>query len=179
LINNHCFKGCKHRFRAESVNELFSKELQKYIPREGYKKLYSLIILEAYKEQTKGRQIEKAQLANQIKDYESRLTKARDLLMTNQIDASDYRDIKSDYGSTLAKLQAKFSGLNSDQDDIEKLLNQGIENLYRLNSIYQKSKFVECRDLIGSIYPENLMFDGVGFRTTRINEAVQLMYLIN
>ena len=175
----HCFKGCTHRFRAESVNELFSKELQKYVPREGYKKLYSLIILEAYKEQTKGRQIEKAQLANQIKDYESRLTKARDLLMTNQIDASDYRDIKSDYGSILDKLQAKYSGLNSDQDDIEKLLNQGIENLYRLNSIYQKSKFVECRDLIGSIYPENLMFDGVGFRTTRINEAVQLMYLIN
>ncbi len=99
--------------------------------------------------------------------------------MTNQISASDYRDIKSDYGNTLAKLQAKFSGLNSDQDDVEILLNQGIENLYRLNSIYQKSKFVECRDLIGSIYPENLIFDRVGFRTTKINEAVQLMYLIN
>lgn len=28
-------------------------------------------------------------------------------------------------------------------------------------------------------FDENLMFDGVRFRTTRINEAVQLMYLIN
>lgn len=76
--------------------------------------------------------------------------------MTNQIDALDYRDVKSDYGNALAKLQAKFSGLNSDQDDVEMLLNQGIENLYRLNSIYQKSKFVECRDLIGSIYSERI-----------------------
>jgi site-specific DNA recombinase len=33
--------------------------------------------------------------------------------------------------------------------------------------------------MIGSIYPENLIYDGIGFRTTRINEAVQLMYLIN
>jgi site-specific DNA recombinase len=135
--------------------------------------------MEAYKEQTKERQIEKTQLANQIKDYESQLAKARNLLMINQIEALDYRDIKSDYGTTLTKLKARFSGLNSDQDDIEKLLNQGIKNLYRLNSIYQNSKFVECRDLIGSIYPENLIYDGIGFRTTRINEAVQLMYLIN
>lgn len=33
----------------------------------------------------------------------------------------------------LTKLQLIFSGLNNDQDDVEMLLNQGIENLYRLN----------------------------------------------
>jgi cell shape-determining protein MreC len=47
--------------------------------------------MEAYKEQTKERQIEKTQLANQIKDYESQLAKARNLLMINQIEALDYR----------------------------------------------------------------------------------------
>ncbi|WP_082472480.1 recombinase family protein [Flavobacterium sp. Leaf82] len=175
----HCYKGCTHRSNAEEVNQIFIKELLKYAPKREYKKVYSIIILEAYKEQTRERQNEKSQLLNQIKDYEGRLSKARDLLMTNQIDSADYRDIKSDYGETLVRLQAKYSGLNTDQDDIEKLLNQGIENLFRIHSIYDNSEFVACRDLIGSIYPENLIYDGIGFRTTRINEAVQLMYLIN
>jgi hypothetical protein len=36
------------------------------------------------------------------------------MLMTHQIDALDYRDIKSDNGSKLMKLQARFAGLNTD-----------------------------------------------------------------
>lgn len=28
-------------------------------------------------------------------------------------------------------------------------------------------------------YPENLIYDGIGFRTIRINEIVQLIFLIN
>ncbi|WP_082564265.1 recombinase family protein [Flavobacterium sp. Root420] len=175
----HCFKGCSHRIGAEEVNDMFIKELLQYAPKREFKKVYSILIMEAYKEQTKERQNEKTRLLNQIKDYENRLSKARDMLMTNQIDALDYREIKSDYGDTLARLQAKYSGLNTDHENIEILLNKGIENLLRIHSIYDNSQFVECRDLIGSIFPENLIFDGIGFRTTRVNEAVQLMYLIN
>ena len=83
------------------------------------------------------------------------------------------------YDPKLMQLQARFSGLNSDDDNIETLLNSGIENLFRLHSIYEYTQFVACRDLIGSIYPENLIYDGTGFRTKRVNEAVQLIYLIN
>ncbi len=175
----HCFGGCAHRFRAESVNELFVNELQKYLPRQEYKKLYTALIAEAYKEQTKGIQDEKRQLLAQIKDYENRLSKARELVVTNQIDSSDYREMKSDYGGMVTKLEAKLSGISNEKEDIEGLLNEGIDNLLRLSIGFEGGTFAECRDLIGSIYPENLTFNGTGFRTTRINEAVQLMYLIN
>ena len=175
----HCFGGCTHRFRAESVNEQFINELQKYLPRPEYTKLYTVLIAEAYKEQTKGIQGEKRQLLAQIKDYENRLSKARELVVTNQIDSSDYREMKSDYGGMVTKLEAKLSGIINEKEDIEGLLNQGIDNLLRLSTSYEGGTFVECRGLIGSIYPENLTFNGTGFRTTRINEAVQLIYLIN
>ena len=99
---------------AEDVNENFLKEFVKYAPKQEYKKVYSIIILEAYKEQTIEKQNEKAQLINQIKDYENRLSKARELLMTNKIDSSDYKDIKSDYGDKLPRMQARYSGLNTD-----------------------------------------------------------------
>jgi site-specific DNA recombinase len=35
------------------------------------------------------------------------------------------------------------------------------------------------RQVIGSMYPENLCFDGEQLRTTRINEAVQLIYTLD
>lgn len=35
------------------------------------------------------------------------------------------------------KFQARFAGLNTNGDNIETLLNNGIENLFRLHSIYK------------------------------------------
>ena len=32
------------------------------------------------------------------------------------------------------------------------------------------------REIIGSMYPEKLTFDGIGYRTSRLNEAVELIY---
>jgi hypothetical protein len=37
----------------------------------------------------------------------------------------------------------------------------------------------ECRDLLGSIYPENFTIEKNEFRTARINEVVPIIYLIN
>jgi site-specific DNA recombinase len=34
------------------------------------------------------------------------------------------------------------------------------------------------RVIIGSIYPEKLTFDGFKYRTTRVNEAVELIYML-
>ena len=35
------------------------------------------------------------------------------------------------------------------------------------------------RNIVGSMFPENLTFDGFQYRTTRVNEAMNLMSLIH
>src|SRR6478735_12227412 len=35
------------------------------------------------------------------------------------------------------------------------------------------------REVIGSIYPEKLTFDGLALRTTRVNEAIELIYKLD
>ena len=47
--------------------------------------------------------------------------------------------------------------------------------LSRLDQIYEEGDMKKKRDIIGSIYPEKLVFDGFQYRTTRINEAVELI----
>jgi site-specific DNA recombinase len=38
---------------------------------------------------------------------------------------------------------------------------------------------MQKREVIGSMFPEKLTFDGEIHRTTRINEAAQFIYIIN
>jgi hypothetical protein len=48
-----------------------------------------------------------------------------------------------------------------------------------LDTIYEKGSIEEKRQVIGSIYPGKLGFDGAHLRTTRINEAVRIIYTLD
>ena len=175
----HCSAGCKYRINSEMANEIFISNLKQYIPIPEIKNIYTILLSECYKEQTKENFEEKNKIIDQIKDYEKRISHIRDLLATQQIDATDYRELKSDYGDIINRLELKLSGMKEDSKDIEELLKVGVENLLKLNEYYDHGNWAESRDLIGSIYPENFTFSENQFRTTRVNEVVQLIYYIN
>ncbi len=48
--------------------------------------------------------------------------------------------------------------------------------LSSLDELYEKADNKDKREIIGSIYPEKLTFDGFHYRTARLNEAVELIY---
>ncbi len=52
------------------------------------------------------------------------------------------------------------------------LLDKALNGLTRLDILYTKRK----KEIIGSMYPEKLTFDGIGYRTSLLNEAVELIY---
>ncbi len=66
--------------------------------------------------------------------------------------------------------------LSKQSSNIEPLLNQAISKLSSLDELYEKADNKEKREIIGSIYPEKLTFDGFHYRTSRLNEAVELIY---
>ncbi len=48
-----------------------------------------------------------------------------------------------------------------------------------LDELYEKANNKDKREIIGSIFPEKLTFDGNNYRTTRLNEAVALIYSVD
>ncbi|RUT67571.1 recombinase family protein, partial [Flavobacterium cupreum] len=68
---------------------------------------------------------------------------------------------------------------NVDEDDIDDLLKVGVGNLLKLNEFYDVGDWSQSRDLIGSIYPEKFTISENQLRTTRVNEVVSVIYLIN
>lgn len=47
-----------------------------------------------------------------------------------------------------------------------------------LDEVCEKGDNKIKREIIGSIYPEKIVFDGDNFRTARFNEVVQLIYTL-
>jgi site-specific DNA recombinase len=87
--------------------------------------------------------------------------------------------MKSEYSSKLEKLEVKLSACDDSQVSIDQLLNRGLDNLLKLDYIYETGDIEKKREVIGSMYPEKLTFDGFVLRTSRVNEAVRFIYMMN
>lgn len=175
----HCEAKCKFRINSEVANELFVEELKKYQPISEVKKLYTSILNETHRELSDNAGEKKRRLVEQIKDYELRLSNARDLLLTSQIEADDYKMIKNDYSARIANLESELSAVTNDKHSIEALVIKGVDNLIKLNDNYLKRDLSDARSLVGLIYPENFTIHENKVQTARVNKIIESIYLIN
>lgn len=154
----HCVGGCKHRVNAEKVNDVIKEDLLQFIPKIENKEFYQEAICKAYLEQTNQMQLEQKEILIQMKDFEDRLSHMRDLLATRQIDAEDYREIKSQYNMKIAAFESQLTTLNNDVGNIQSLIEQGISKIMEINHNLENGNIMEIRNEIGSIYPEKMQF---------------------
>ncbi|MDX3917254.1 MAG: recombinase family protein [Pseudosphingobacterium sp.] len=179
----HCSSSvCGSRFKAEEVNSYFERELLKFklMPETG--ELLKMVVMDEYKSSHREELDERAILYRQIQEQELIMANARKKLMIDEIDGNDFKIIKSECNEKLKKLEAQLENLPSRSESlktIESLLDIVVEKYSRIDKHYQDADIEGKRRIIGSMYPENLCFDGKGHRTARLNEALSLILLIN
>ena len=98
--------------------------------------LFKIALSEAWYDQTNHLQDDSKQLRLQIKELEEKLSYIRELLSSRQIEPADFREMKTEYSTKLEKLEAKLSTNNHDKVDFNDLLNKGVNNLLKLDSVY-------------------------------------------
>jgi len=178
----HCLTPCRWRHRADSINALFEQELDKFRLRPGFEDLYKDVFRDAYKLRVGNITDERQQTIQEIEKINQRISKARNLLLADSIDASDYREIKSECDHNLVRLEAKLTDISastSRKTNFEKLLELALKNLSQLSNDYKEGTIERKRQIIGSIFPEKINFEENEFRTARVNEAANLIYLTN
>ena len=174
----HCVSSCGCRFRTENANSLFVRELKKYVPKPGMSDIYIITLKESYYEQTRSQQRDRKHIFSQIDELNIRLKNARELVADQKLDPEDYRELKQDCAGKINMLEARLAGSSQVEKSFDGLLGQAVNNLSRLDILYKEGTVAQKRQIIGSIYPEKLVFDGFQYRTTRLNEAVRLIYTI-
>ena len=96
-------------------------------------------------------------------------------MLKEEITASEYREIKEEYLPEINSLEVRLSNSPVPRNKIDDVVNKAIDNVLRLDYLYEKGTIMEKREIVCSIYPEKLTFNGFNYRTPRINEAVRLI----
>lgn len=112
--------------------------IEEFTIQEKYADLFTEVIGDTYKSQNTTQLISSSELLKEINDLNSRISKARELLLNGDIDGADYKTIKSDNEYKINVLEAKLAeaaATNSKAENIEPLLRRAIGKLTQLNLI--------------------------------------------
>ena len=178
----HCTSSCGIRFKSEVVNEAFATELMEYLPRNGFEEIFTETISDAYTNQVGSILDGRKLYLSQIKELNKKIDKARDLLLDDEIEASDFRKIKNDCAQKILVIESNLNELNTKNKEIlniRPIVERAIKNLRCLDLFYENSGVEGKRFLISTLFTEKLVYDGDRFRTTIVNETAQHIYLKN
>ena len=119
---------------------------------------------------------------NDITKQNEKISKARRLLLDEDIEASDYKEIKADCEAVIARLEVKLQGVLDSKIvrlDIPKLTDRIISSFCSLDKLFEKATLQKQRHILSSLFPEKIEFDGVQHRTPRTNIIARSIWLIN
>jgi site-specific DNA recombinase len=103
-------------------------------------------------------------------------------MLNNDIDSSDFRLIKEQCNEKINRLEAQLNHLTAENAvilDTRPIAKQAIEGLRQLDKFYENAGVEGKRYLVGMLYPEKLTYSEEECRTTKMNEAAELIYLKN
>ncbi|RKR82362.1 DNA invertase Pin-like site-specific DNA recombinase [Mucilaginibacter gracilis] len=178
----HCRSACGVRFRAEEVNKSFMEELLLFLPRKGYSELFVETVTDCYNNQTRSIKEERKELIQHINEQNNRIDKARELMLSDEIDAAEFRKVKDDASEQVVRLEAKLNTVmeqSSNLLNIRPIAEKAILNLEMLDRFFDDSTIAGQRYLVGMLFPEKLTYSEGGCRTTKMNEAASVIYVKN
>lgn len=175
----HCTSICGERHKADQLNDIFRQELDRFVPKPGVAELYRVVVSDLFKRSTSDEIEGRKDLLAQIQAENNKLIKARRLLLEDAIDTGDFKAIKKECEDKINILESKLSSCDKPIYDMEECVGKALNALSQLSVTYQEGSTETKRSIISRIYPEKLYYENRGYRTARVNQAAELVYLIN
>ncbi|UZJ66584.1 recombinase family protein [Sphingobacterium sp. KU25419] len=173
----HCTGSCGVRFKAELVNSEFISYLKNFVPRPGVLELCTKEIVAEFKSENSMVLRERKRLIEEIDMCNKRLSNARILRVEGELDEEDFRALKEDINDRMTSMEANLGRLSGKNKEIDEIIEDSLKQIEEINKFYETSTLERKRNIIGSMFPEKLVFDGTRHRTARINRGVELIYL--
>lgn len=177
----HCLSTCGFRQRAEKANELFEECLDHLEFNSTIKQYLKQMLLDNYKTFIKTPVNKKILISAEIDQLNTKLSVARNKLLSETIDDEDYKQIKKECKEKIDLLEEQLNKEDTTRKtvNIQKLINDALESITNIGRLYKESGTTTKRSIIGSIFPEKLEFDGKTYRTTKMNVIAHRIFLLN
>ena len=171
----HCQKGCKERFRADIANKSFEQLLASLEINDPVIELYKVIMKDIYKKYEGDNQTEINKLLKEKEKFKNLRINAEDKYFNGDIDKQKYNDVNNRYERKIMEINGKIAELNLSYSGYSKYLNEGLPILTNLTYYYKNASIELKQKLIGSIFPEKLIFENKNYRTIKMNEVLNLI----
>ena len=171
----HCQRGCKTRFRADEAGEIFIKYLSSMnIKKEGAKR-YKEIIKDVIKEKEGDISSKKTGLKKRIIMAKNQLENAQDKYFSGEIESDTFNNAKGRYTKIIGSLERDLNDLNVDEVLLDTQINFSFNLLRDLDFYYLNASARFKGNILGSIFPENLVYFNKNYRTQNSDSVISLI----
>lgn len=154
----HCQHGCKERFKAEVANKELLKEFATISSNSAVIRILKES-LEAHLRLSKSdKQDQKLKLGTEIEKAKARIANARRLLLDKEIEAAEYKQIKTEHEGEITKLERKIEELTTLDSDLKEHIAFCCELLQNLPQYFTAADLTAKQQILGSILSEKLVF---------------------
>ena len=171
----HCHRSCGERYGSKKVEEALLNYLGGFQINPEVRMLYSHILTDVHRNQSKQRRQNVNRLEKQIEDYNERLTKATEKYSQDLLDRNSYERLRISYRGKLTELRTQLVMVKESQDGLLEQFNKGMNLLTNLTSRYSQASLHQKERILGSLFPGKLVFDGQSFRANRLNDVLTLI----
>ena len=172
----HCTPQCGERLKAHEANAAICAEIQRVfqIQKINYP-LFEKELLNLLGKEAESTAMTKDKMEQELQKLNARIQNAQQLLLDGNLDAADYKGIKARYEPQIRELETKLSQNDEANTELEKYLSFGRYFFQNLDRLYADGDLTVKQQIIGSIFPEKIIFENMRPRTARVNSLVRLL----
>ena len=170
----HCQPGCKTPFKAPRTNNLFTNVLESFNVPEEVQELYLKTIQQLFDKSIKESKNQLAAIKGELESIQDNINKAEDFLIEGSLDPQSFKRVKDRYEFKTNELLGRKVQVEIQPTDWSKYMEFNFSLLSNLPGYYNMADVETKHKIIGSIFPDKLIFDGKTYRTPMINTFVSL-----
>jgi site-specific DNA recombinase len=171
----HCSNGCKERHKALDINNNFAGHLKEYNNSPQYMELFAEILKGNLKNCNNTGKKEADKITASIAKLKMRLKNAKDMMLDGEFSAGDYKAMKIEIEEELEKMNREEMQIRQGIENYDTKIDECLDLLLNLDKYYNAKNTEVKQKIIGSVFPEKLFFQDNEYRTTKLNEAVEIL----
>jgi site-specific DNA recombinase len=175
----HCRSGCKERIKVGEVHELFDHLISTMTIDQGIADLYIDVIKDQYGDDKASRVRKIHKIEEQISSLNITIENAEDSLFEGKIDANTFEKGKARYSQKIRDLQYEKEELKNTGANFISNIKKCVSVITNLKAFYNSGSWETKQMILGSIFPEKLIFENKQCRTPKLNTVVNHIYQIS
>lgn len=172
---NHDHKHINRR--ADEVNKGFVRFISNLKPNQAVLNLYNEVLQDIRGEATRENKARADKLEEQLTTLRSRQAAIMDKYLDGDLSKEEKMQQTERISAQIDKFESQIRVLRLSKDlRIKDKLSYGINLIGNLSNFFQSAPYEIKVKLLGSIFPETIVFDGKSYRTKSYNKMLDIIY---